>query len=337
MVTQGQHLHLRTFLSRSSTRKRLPLLSASELPLGNERAHAIHWPYVVPIASVHLLALLALLPSLFSWSGVVWLLLGIHLFGTLGMNLCYHRLLTHRSFQTPKWLEHVLSTLAMCCLEDTPVRWVATHRLHHNHADEERDPHSPRETMLWAHMGWLFRRNPDLRTLDFYHKYARDVISDPYYRYLEKHPFSPVWIYLAQMGLFTLLGFVVGYIASGDLKAGWQLGASWLVWGVLLRTVMVWHITWSVNSLTHIFGYRTYDATGENSRNNWLVATLAAGEGWHNNHHHDPASASVQHRWWEFDLTYYIICGLEKVGLATQVIRPRHVRQLERGQAQSQL
>jgi Fatty-acid desaturase len=94
---------------------------------------------------------------------------------------------------------------------------------------------------------------------------------------------------------------------------------------VVIRTVLVWHITWSVNSLTHLFGYRTY-ATGEDSRNNWLVGLVAMGEGWHNNHHHDPSSASVQHRWWEIDVTYYVILLMERIGWATHVIRPRHLR-----------
>jgi stearoyl-CoA desaturase (delta-9 desaturase) len=101
------------------------------------------------------------------------------------------------------------------------------------------------------------------------------------------------------------------------------------VWGVILRTVVVWHITWSINSLTHVWGYRTY-ATRENSRNNWLLGFIASGEGWHNNHHHDSASASNQHRWWEFDLTYYVICALEKAGLATKVLRPRALRHAAR-------
>jgi len=101
-----------------------------------------------------------------------------------------------------------------------------------------------------------------------------------------------------------------------------------------VRTVIVWHITWSVNSLTHLFGYQRYD-TGENSRNNWVVALLAVGEGWHNNHHHDPASATNQHRWWEIDLTYGVIRMLERVGLATDVTLPRHVRHAGRGEVAS--
>jgi stearoyl-CoA desaturase (delta-9 desaturase) len=129
--------------------------------------------------------------------------------------------------------------------------------------------------------------------------------------------------------VYLAAGFGIGRWYGGNWQSGVQLGLSWLIWGVYLRTVVVWHITWSVNSLTHVFGYRTYP-TSDNSRNNWLVALTAAGEGWHNNHHHDPASASTQHRWWEFDLTYYVIRALECLGLAHEVIRPRHVRQAER-------
>ena len=106
---------------------------------------------------------------------------------------------------------------------------------------------------------------------------------------------------------------------------GLQFGTSLLVWGALVRTVVVWHITWSVNSLSHLFGYKNHD-TDDHSTNNWLVALLTVGEGWHNNHHHDPASASNQHRWWEFDITYYEIKLLEKLGLASKVIPPRHIR-----------
>ena len=104
-----------------------------------------------------------------------------------------------------------------------------------------------------------------------------------------------------------------------------QLGLSWLVWGCIVRTVCVWHISWSVNSLSHVFGYRNYP-TKDNSRNNWLVALLSSGEGWHNNHHEDPAAANTRHRWWEFDLIFIVIECLEKVGLVTHVVRPRAER-----------
>jgi fatty-acid desaturase len=285
----------------------------------------IHWEYVVPIATVHLLAALALTPSFFSWNGLILSVVGTFVFGTLGINLCYHRLLAHRSLKVPRWLERTLSTLALCSLEDTPSRWVANHRLHHAHSDEPNDPHSPRSGIAWSHVGWLFRPAPQRKTCDFFDRFARDILADRYYRYLERHPMAIVWIYAAHAAVFWAVGLCVGRWLGGSWQAGFSCAVQWLMWGVFVRTVLVWHITWSVNSLTHLFGYRNY-ATGEDSRNNWLVAILAMGEGWHNNHHHDPASASVQHRWWEIDVTYYVIRLLERLGLATDVIVPRHVR-----------
>jgi stearoyl-CoA desaturase (delta-9 desaturase) len=125
--------------------------------------------------------------------------------------------------------------------------------------------------------------------------------------------------------VFFLLGFALSFLFSSELSAAVQLGTSMVLWGAVMRVIAVWHITWSVNSLSHMFGYQNY-ATGEESRNNWLVALLSVGEGWHNNHHEDPSAASVQHRWWEFDLSYYEIKLLEKLGLASDVIPPRHKR-----------
>ena len=126
------------------------------------------------------------------------------------------------------------------------------------------------------------------------------------------------------MAVFFGVGGAIGWIAGGPAE-GLQFGLSLLVWGVFVRTVIVWHITWSVNSLTHLFGYMNYD-NGDHSRNNWFVSLISVGEGWHNNHHQDPASGCNQHRWWELDLTYYELKLLELLGLATNVILPRHRR-----------
>jgi fatty-acid desaturase len=293
----------------------------------------ILWVYLLPISVIHGLALLALMPWLFSWAGVVLMIVGVHVYGNLGINLGYHRLLTHRSFAVPKWLEYTLTVFALCCMQDTPVRWVATHRLHHNHSDEEGDPHSPLSDFVWGHIGWLFRKNPNVHDIAVYQKYARDLLADPFYMFLEKRPYWAGIVYLLHAGIYFAAGLFLGRLLSGTWSAGLQFGLSLLMWGVVVRTVAVWHITWSVNSLTHTFGYRNY-STEENSRNNWLVALVSAGEGWHNNHHHDPASASVQHRWWEFDISYYTIRALERVGLATRVIAPRHLRQAEDAAAQ---
>jgi fatty-acid desaturase len=288
-------------------------------------SNQIAWRYAVPIVALHALALLAIVPALFSWSGVVLLVAGIYFYGGIGINICYHRLLTHRSFDCPAWLERFFVLVAICCLEDAPAGWVAAHRLHHNDADDRPDPHSPLVSFFWSHVGWLLVQNPAVRGLSAYDRYARDILRTPFYLWLQRG-MNVFWVYLLHAALYFIVGGAVGAVASGTWQAALQLGASWLVWGVILRTVAVWHITWSVNSLSHLFGYRSY-STGENSRNNWLVAFLTSGEGWHNNHHSDPASASNWHRWWEIDLMYAIIRGLEIVGLATNVVRPRAQRQ----------
>lgn len=284
----------------------------------------IVWRYAIPIVTLHLLALACLTPWLFSWTGLVLLVAGIYFYGALGINIGYHRLLTHRSFECPKWLEYALTTIAICCLEDSPGSWVATHRLHHNDSDESPDPHSPLVSFLWSHVGWLMIENSSVRSFSAYDRYARDILRDPYYMRLQRTLLG-VYIYLAHAALYFAAGLAAGWLLGGTLLAGMQFGLSLLFWGVILRTVCVWHITWSVNSLTHMHGYRTYE-TRENSRNNWFVAILTTGEGWHNNHHADPASASNRHRWWELDGMYAIIRTWELLGLATNVHRPRHER-----------
>lgn len=283
--------------------------------------------YAIIIGSIHLLALLALLPYCFSWIGVFVMLAGIHVFGQ-GITIGYHRLLTHRSFRTPKWVEHCFAILGMCCFEDSPVRWVVTHRLHHVHSDERPDPHSPIVNFIWSHFGWLMVQNRETHSMKATDQFAKDLLRDPFYMYLEKRPLYQLAIPLAQIPVFFLPGLIGGWLAS-DFWSGLQLGVSLVVWGVYVRVVAVWHITWSVNSLSHMFGYQNYK-TGELSRNNWFVALLTVGEGWHNNHHEDPSAASVQHRWWEIDISYYEIKLLEKLGLASDVIIPRHLRQSNR-------
>lgn len=282
----------------------------------------IFWSHAISVSAVHLLALLALLPWCFSWSGVLTCFLGLYVFGTLGINLGYHRLLTHRGLVVPKWLEHGLAMLGMCCLEDTPARWVAVHRMHHQHSDEQEDPHSPLVSVAWGHVGWLFVQSRDHYGLGKFERYSRDLLRDPFYFRLERGMRSmSLVVYVAHALVFFLAGFAIQSLRTGDVSQGLRFGVSLLVWGVFLRTVLVWHITWSVNSLSHVWGYRNYE-TRDRSRNNWFVALISNGEGWHNNHHWDQRCAAHGHRWWEFDVTYISIRLLECVGLATQVAHP---------------
>jgi sn-1 stearoyl-lipid 9-desaturase len=282
--------------------------------------HRIVWSYAITVGIYHLVALLALLPWFFSWTGVVVAVLGLYVFGTLGINLCYHRLLTHRGLVCPKWLEHAFAILAVCSMQDTPARWVAVHRRHHEHADRQDDPHSPLVTFLWGHVGWMLVENRDLVRLGIYDRYAKDILRDPFYRQMERTPLYPA-ILFGSWAVFFLAGYIAGLSGGTSTAVAAQFGASLLIWGVFVRTVIVWHITWSVNSLAHLWGYRSYE-TGEQSRNNWLLALISNGEGWHNNHHADPRSARHGHRRWEIDLVYVTIWVLEATGLARDVRRP---------------
>lgn len=283
----------------------------------------VRWAVTLTIAGLHAAALLAVLPYFFSWTGVIVAVAGVYVFGTLGINICYHRLLTHRSFKAPVWLERTFALLALCCLEGSPPSWVANHRMHHQHSDHEPDPHSPVVAFLWSHVGWMLVENRDVNDMSTMTRYARDIFQDPFYYALTK---KNLWLlaYPLHAALFFLAGFGIGYAWDGTAAAGLQLGLSWVVWGVLVRTILVWHITWSVNSLTHLWGYRNYE-TNENSRNNWIVGLLANGEGWHNNHHADQRSAAHGHRWYEFDVTYITIVMLKWMGLASNIIKPKKV------------
>jgi fatty-acid desaturase len=285
--------------------------------------HRINWRYAFAVGVYHLLGLLAFDPWFFSRSGVALAIVGIYVFGAAGINLCYHRLLSHRSFSCPLWLEHAFALLAVWCNQDTPARWVATHRLHHHRADDEPDPHSPLVNLLWSYVGWLFIENRDLNRTPGYDRYARDILRDKFYRWLERFV---VWVVLAQSVIFFAGGFLAGVALGEDVPSALQFGASIWLWGVVVRTILVWHITWCGNSFPHLFGYRNYE-TNDNSRNNFWVAIITSGEGWHNNHHFDPNSASNQRHWWEIDLTYLLLRLLVGVGLAWDVKKPRRPAQ----------
>lgn len=281
----------------------------------------LNWPFVVGIGGIHLLALFAFVPYCFSWTGLALAIAGLYVYGTLGINLCFHRLLTHQGLETPKWLEHLFATLGVCCLQGTPARWVATHRVHHQYSDEQPDPHSPLVDPTWGHVGWLLVGNRDIDNLNTFEHYARDILRDRYYLSYERRQLW-LWVYAAHAAAYFVAGLLIGGLATQTVAGAVQMAVSLFVWGVAVRTVLVWHITWSVNSLTHMWGYRNY-VTTDDSRNNWFVALISNGEGWHNNHHAEPRAASHGHRWWEFDVTWLTIRALSAVGLARQVVAPR--------------
>lgn len=281
----------------------------------------IYWTYLIPLTLLHCLALLAFIPYFFSWSGLIVGVAGHFVFGMLGITVGYHRLLTHRGFTCPQWLEHTFAILGLCNLQDSPARWVAIHRMHHQHSDHQPDPHSPLANFLWGHVGWVVFRNRDHDQVKYFERYVRDLLRDPFYLKLEKR-FRWLAVYLIHAAIITAVGALWGYASSGTFSETVRMAYSWLVWGVFVRTALVLNGTWAVNSLAHVFGYRNYE-TRDNSRNNWLVALFSHGEGWHNNHHASPRAARHGHRWYEFDMSWWVICLMERVGLAKDVVRPK--------------
>jgi len=287
----------------------------------------VNLPIFAVFVGFHLLALLGCIPWLFSWTGLALAIGGNIVIGSLGINIGYHRLLTHRSFACPRWLERTLAVIGFCCWQGSPMNWVAVHRMHHQHSDETEDPHSPKESFFWAHFAWILIYDPAIWSMSTYDRYARDLLRDRFYKALER---TRVWrlIHAAQWLAFLVVGGAMGGLLTGSWLGALQMALTWVVWGVIVRTVICWHVTWSVNSASHVWGYRNF-TTQDNSRNNWLVALITLGEGWHNNHHAQPRSAAMGMRWWEVDVQYLIIRALEMVGLAWDVVKPHRRHEVD--------
>jgi len=256
---------------------------------------SIDWPTIGFMLVIHLGALAAFLPGTFSWAAVA-VALFLHWFtGCLGITLGWHRLIAHRSFQVPKWLEYFFVFCGTLACQHGPLMWIGLHRHHHAFSDQDIDHHDSNKGFWWSHMGWLLHDVPAKNDID---RFIRDINSDPVYLFFEKY-FLPLQVALA-VGLY-----LVG-------------GVPFLVWGVFVRLCVVYHCTWLVNSATHKFGYRTYETT-DKSTNCWWVAAVTYGEGWHNNHHAYQFSARHGLKWWEIDITWMIISFLQRLGLARQV------------------
>ena len=255
-----------------------------------------NWKNIAIIASFHLLAIPALFT--FSWQNVAALLIGNWVVGSLGVGLGWHRLLTHRGFKAPKWLEYTLSIFATMSIQDPPNNWITTHRMHHAFTDTDKDPHSIKPGFWWAQIGWIIwgtAQDHDEATLK---RYIPDLLKDKWHTLISRYYYVPIIV-------SAMILFAIG---------GWTM----VVWGVFARVVIGWHTTWFVNSLAHIYGPRPYD-TGDNSTNNWFVAILTFGEGWHNNHHMSPTSARHGLEWYQFDMNWIAIRILGKLGWATDI------------------
>jgi stearoyl-CoA desaturase (delta-9 desaturase) len=267
----------------------------------------LNWAPILWWSAVHVGAVAA--PFTFTWSGLV-VCLSLYMIVGLGLTMGYHRLLTHRSFQTPHFVEYILTVLGSLANQGGPLQWVAVHRMHHQHSDQAGDPHSPHHGIWWAHMFWWMPYIPAIDDRARLQRYVPDLARDPVHCFLER------WQVVLPLALGVLL-FVLGQAWAG-------VGLSWLVWGIFVRTTLLYHATWLVNSAAHVWGYRTY-RTRDRSTNLWWVALLTLGEGWHNNHHAFPRSARHGLRWWEVDFTYLLIRLMSFVALARQIHLPHKI------------
>lgn len=261
---------------------------------------AIGW-----LAMAHLACLAA--PFYFTWQALVVALVLHWVAGSLGICLGYHRLLTHTGMKTYNWVRYLFAGIGCFAGEGSPLDWVADHRKHHAHSDQEGDPHSPHDGGIWSHITWLAFHTHNGDRKDYLERWAPDLYRDPMMRAFDML-FLPIHI-VASLALF----------GGGYYFGGFNMGMSMLLWGMFVRLVFVLHATWMVNSASHMFGYQNYETT-DDSRNNWLVAIVAYGEGWHNNHHAYPRMAKHGHKWWEFDITWQSVRLLRALGLVWDVV-----------------
>jgi len=256
----------------------------------------IMYPSTLPFVLIHLSCVAAF------WTGITWqavaICITLYWLRMFGIGAGYHRYFSHRSYSTGRFLQFILAFLAQSSAQKSVLWWAAKHRHHHLHSDTQQDVHSPRHKgFVYSHLGWVFSRKHDATDL----VKVADLASFPELRWLHKFEVMPA-------AVLAVLCFLI---------AGW----SGLVIGFLWSTVLVYHATFCINSLAHVHGRKRY-VTGDDSRNNWLLAFFTLGEGWHNNHHAYQSSARQGFRWWEIDVTFYVLKALSLVGIVWDLRSP---------------
>jgi len=263
---------------------------------GRKHQHGLNWITAIAMTGFHIGAVAALF--YIDYGAMLAALILYYAGGMLGIGMSYHRLLTHRSYRTTKFIEYFLTICGTLALEGGPIFWVATHRIHHQKSDQEGDPHTPREGTFWAHMGWILMGEGLHHDASVLAKYAPDLSKDKFHVWLSNWH----WLTNVVVGL--------GLLAYG--------GIPYVLWGIFFRTTVGLHATWLVNSATHLWGSRRFQ-TRDDSTNNWWVALLTFGEGWHNNHHAHPTSARHGLAWYELDQNWIGIRALQILGLAWDI------------------
>ncbi len=321
-----QHLHDDIGLAEGPTRA--PGASDHPDTDGDPAAHAPFRERLISLLAV-IIPFIGLICAIYLLWGVgfgwthLGLLVGGYVLTGLGITIGYHRLFTHKSFATGRVMTAVFALLGSMAVEGPLLRWAATHRCHHQHSDRDHDPHSPHghgsglaaffRGLFHAHLGWFFAKSlPDEE------RYVPDLSSDRLVRYISK--LFPLWV---------LLSLLIPAGIAGAISGTWTGAFLGLLWGGLVRVFIVHHVTWSINSVCHLWGTRPYQ-THDHSRNNLVFGVIGFGEGWHNNHHAFPASPRHGLRWWQIDISYLIIRGMAAVGLAKDLRLPCRERVMAR-------
>ncbi|MCA9130350.1 MAG: acyl-CoA desaturase [Planctomycetales bacterium] len=278
-----------------------------------QKADQVVWTRLIGLIFMHLGCLGLLWVS---WSATcIALAIGMYLLRAFALTAFYHRYFSHRAFKTSRWFQFCGALLGLTALQKGPLWWAAHHRHHHRQSDASHDVHSPiAHGFLWAHLGWIVSKSNSNVRLEL----IKDWLRFPELRWLERNSILVAAIFA---GLVYGAGELLSVLAA-NLSVD---GPSLVVWVVFVSTVALYHATYSVNSIAHLFGQRRFP-TRDNSRNNLFVALLTLGEGWHNNHHHYQSSARQGFVWWEIDISYYCLLLLAKLGLVWDVRTvPQHV------------
>lgn len=304
-----------------SLRSLLAWFDAGSAPTAHRQDDGIDWTRIIPFVGMHLACLMVI------WVGVSQIALLVALLSYLlrmfAITGFYHRYFSHRSFKTSRPAQFLFAVLGATAVQRGPVWWAAHHRHHHAHSDLPADPHSPSQHgFIRSHMGWFLTNKgftPDLSRV-------RDLLRFPELRLLDRFDIVAPIAYAFGM---LMLGSALARHAPQFGTSGPQM----LTWGFFIATVACYHGTYTINSLSHVFGRQRYD-TGDRSRNNWLLALITLGEGWHNNHHHYPAATRQGFYWWEIDMTYYLLRTLSLFGLIWDLKAvPTRVRDAVAGRA----
>lgn len=276
--------------------------SVGSNPVSESEAMDIDWLRSIPFLMLHLMCFGVIWVG-WSWTAVT-VAVSLYLLRMFAITGFYHRYFSHRSFETSRWAQFLFAAWGNTAVQKGPLWWAAHHRHHHRHSDEDNDVHSPHTSGLyWSHIGWITCKGNFRTRLEA----IPDFAKFPELRFLDRfETLVPVLLATSIFGLGSLLEFLAPQLGTS--------GPQLLIWGFFISTIALFHGTCTINSLAHLIGKRRYQ-TSDHSRNSFILALITLGEGWHNNHHHFPASVRQGFYWWEIDITYYVLCFFSRIGL----------------------